>query len=99
LPVLSHAFPQLSVNCFTLLTGKAGTKASKIHSQLLLPEIQLDLVGIAKSYPVDQPAAVLRNYGVEQGLIYFGGDLRTLVLGNFQRDGISALEIQQIRRR
>ena len=43
-----------------------------------IPEIQLDLGGIAKGYAVDQAAAVLQNNGVEQALINFGGDLRTL---------------------
>lgn len=42
------------------------------------PEIQLDLGGIAKGYAVDQAAAVLQNNGVEQAMINFGGDLRTL---------------------
>lgn len=56
------------------LKKSAEKQTVRFHS----PGIQLDLGGIAKGYAVDQVAAVLQNNGVEQAMINFGGDLRTL---------------------
>ena len=42
------------------------------------PDVAIDLGGIAKGYGVDQSVAVLRGWGIEDGLVNVGGDLYAL---------------------
>jgi thiamine biosynthesis lipoprotein len=42
------------------------------------PDVALDLGGIAKGFAVDEAADVLRQHGIERGLVNVGGDLVAL---------------------
>jgi thiamine biosynthesis lipoprotein len=44
-------------------------------AQLLLPDMRLDLGGIAKGYAVDEAMKVLRAHGIQRVLVSGGGDL------------------------
>lgn len=43
--------------------------------ELLQPEMQIDLGGIAKGYIADEGLAVLKEHGIEQAMIDAGGDI------------------------
>jgi thiamine biosynthesis lipoprotein len=48
----------------------------KVHTAtLLVPNMRLDLGGIAKGYAIDQALKALRHHGVQRALIEAGGDL------------------------
>lgn len=44
------------------------------------PEMRIDLGGIAKGYAVDEAIRIIRDRGIEHGIVDFGGDV--YVLGN-----------------
>lgn len=43
-----------------------------------IPDVKLDLGGIAKGYAVDRATAVLSNIGIDQALVNLGGDIAVL---------------------
>jgi thiamine biosynthesis lipoprotein len=45
------------------------------RSIMLPPGMELDLAGIAKGYAVDRAAAILREHGVERGMVNLGGNI------------------------
>ena len=46
--------------------------------RLARPDMQLDFGGIAKGYAVDQAVEALQRFGVREGMVNAGGDLRLL---------------------
>ena len=44
-------------------------------SIILPPGMELDLAGIAKGYGVDRAVSVLKNHGVERGMVNLGGNI------------------------
>ncbi|OVE78336.1 hypothetical protein BVX98_00590 [bacterium F11] len=63
--------------------SKLGFDKIKLHpdtseAELTIPEMSLDLGGIAKGFIVDEAIRVLRSHGIKHGLIDAGGDICVL---------------------
>lgn len=50
----------------------------KPHLRFNMPGMTLDFGGIAKEYAADRAVAICQNFGIQGGVVNFGGDLRII---------------------
>jgi FAD:protein FMN transferase len=76
------------------LLPRIGLEKVQWHPPTLtftIPNMELDLGGIGKEYAADRAAALCNTFGIEHGLVDFGGDIRLIGLrpnGELWRIGV-----------